>query len=61
AVAARDSGIDVFIVPSIEFDEALSQAGDMRVETADTLEEAIAVLDSLGGNGLALGPLEPGA
>ncbi|MDH3755153.1 MAG: PDZ domain-containing protein, partial [Acidimicrobiia bacterium] len=45
AVAARDSGIDVFIVPSIEFDEALSQAGDMRVETADTLEEAIAVLD----------------
>lgn len=54
AVAARDAGTDLFIVPSVEYDEALAYAGDMRVEVADTLEEAIEVLAQVGGTGTTL-------
>ncbi len=65
AVAARKAGAALFIVPSTEYEEALTQAGDMPVAAADTLEEALAVLDSFGGSGLAIGELddedEPGS
>jgi PDZ domain-containing protein len=47
-IAARRAGVELFLVPSAEYDEALSIAGDMRVERADTLEEALAALESLG-------------
>jgi Lon-like protease len=54
AVAARKAGVALFIVPSSEYEEALTQSGDMQVEVADTLEEAIAVLEAFGGKGIAL-------
>ena len=53
--AARASGVDVFLVPSDEYREALEHAGDVRVFEADTLEEALAALEKVGGAGLPLG------
>lgn len=55
AVAARESGVDLFIVPESEYEEALKGAGDMRIEVANTLDDALTVLGTLGGNALALG------
>ncbi|MCB0993759.1 MAG: PDZ domain-containing protein [Acidimicrobiales bacterium] len=49
-VAARESGVEVFIVPSSEYDEAIEYAGDMEVRPVDTLEEALAVLAEVGGD-----------
>ncbi len=54
-VAARRAGVDVFIVPGVEYDEAVAHAGDMRVEAADTVEDAVVVLGSIGGDTRALG------
>lgn len=54
AVAARNAGVDLFIVPASEYDQALEQSGDMQVATADTIEEAVAVLEAFGGSGTAL-------
>lgn len=48
-VAVRRSGADLFLVPSSELDETRSFAGDLRVEPADSLDEALAVLASVGG------------
>ncbi len=63
--AVRDSGIDVFLVPEEEEDEALELAGDdLRVVGVQTLDEALTALASLGGNALALPTLgqdAPGA
>jgi len=54
-LAVRESGATLFIVPSGELELARRFAGDeLRVEPADTLEEALAVLATVGGNGLAL-------
>jgi len=50
--AARDAGVELFLVPADELDEALLHAGDdMEVAGVVTLEEAIDALDALGGNG----------
>lgn len=54
-----DSGYDVFLVPSLELDEARARAGDaVQVIAVDTLSEALDALASLGGSGLetAAGP-----
>lgn len=51
-VAARESGTDLFLVPADELDEALGFAGDMEVRAVATLDDAMAALDSFGGNGL---------
>jgi PDZ domain-containing protein len=49
--ASKRRDMDVFIVPSAEFEEATGYAGDdMEVVTADTIEEALAVLAQLGGD-----------
>ena len=55
AVAVRRAGIDVFLVPSSEYEQALAAVGDdIRGEPIDNLDEALAVLADLGGNALAL-------
>ena len=63
AVAVERAGVDVFLVPSSEEERARRYASDgLRIEPVDTLEEALAVLDDLGGNALAIGrPQEAGA
>lgn len=60
--AVRDAGVEVFLVPAQEAEEALEHAGDdLRVVGVGTLEEALTALSSLGGNALALPTLGPGA
>jgi Lon-like protease len=56
AVAVRRAGIDVFLVPSSEYEEAKKYAGDMRVEAVDTLDDALRMLADLGGGERALAP-----
>ena len=63
-VAAREAGAEVFIVPTDEYETAKAHAGHgLRVEPAGTLQDALRVLDSLGGNALSLskpGDEDPG-
>jgi Lon-like protease len=56
-VAVERAGAKLFLVPSAEYEIAKARAGDrLRVEKADTLDEALAVLATLdGSNALALG------
>jgi Lon-like protease len=59
AVAVRDQGYDVFIVPEPMAEVVEDRIGDeVEVVGVRNLEEALEALDSLGGNALALG--EPG-
>ncbi len=51
--AVRRAGIEVFFVPSAEFDEAVAEAGDgIQVVRVDTLDQALAALLDLGGDPL---------
>ena len=51
AIAVRDAGYEVFLVPSDELEEVREAVGDdVEVIAVDTLDEALAALDSLGGN-----------
>jgi PDZ domain-containing protein len=63
-VAAREADAEVFIVPRDEYETAKAHAGHgLRVEPAGTLQDALRVLDSLGGNALSLstpGDEDPG-
>jgi PDZ domain-containing protein len=59
AAAVRDAGMDVFLVPSLDYQAAKAHAGDVKVIKVDTLDEALAALAELGGNGLALPALGP--
>jgi PDZ domain-containing protein len=54
-VAAREAGVDLFLVPLAEVDQARSGAGSMQVVGVEDLEDALAALDDVGGNALALG------
>lgn len=55
AHAVRRAGIDLFIVPSANFDEALAGAGDdLQVVAVDTLQEALAVLGGQGGEAVGV-------
>jgi PDZ domain-containing protein len=54
AAAVREAGIDVFLVPSADFDAAEARAGDVEVIAVDTVDEALEALADLGGNGLDL-------
>lgn len=58
-VAASRAGVDLMLVPSAELDEARRYAGDLRVEPVDDLNQALAVLATLGGGDAILPPLEP--
>lgn len=53
--AARDAGVDVFLVPADEYAEAAAHAGNIQVFAVATLDDALAALAKVGGNGLALG------
>jgi PDZ domain-containing protein len=53
--AVRRAGIDLFLVPSDEYDEAVAHAGsNLEVVKVDTLDDALKALAPLGGNALAL-------
>jgi PDZ domain-containing protein len=60
AAAVRQAGIDVFLVPDDDTDYRAAQAhaGDVEVIRVGTLDEALAALAELGGNGLALPELD---
>ena len=49
AIAVRDAGYDVFLVPSDELDEVREAVGDdVEVIAVDTLDEALEALDVAG-------------
>ena len=48
-VAAREGGMDLFLVPASEAAQAREHAGDMAVEGVATLEDALAALARHGG------------
>ena len=54
AAAVRDAGADLFIVPASEADAARARSGDVPVVGVETLDDALAALDDLGGNALDL-------
>jgi PDZ domain-containing protein len=58
AVAARDAGAEVFLVPPAEVAAAEPHAGDMQVVPVGTLDDALRALSRLGGNTSALDPPE---
>lgn len=56
AVAVKEAGIELFLVPAGEVEEARRHAGDgLQVEEVASLEDALRILAEFGGNGLALG------
>ena len=50
AAAVREAGIDVFLVPSDDYQAAVEHAGDVKVIKVDTLDDALDALADLGGN-----------
>jgi len=59
AAAVRRAGIETFLVPADDYEEALAHAGDVHVVKVETLDEALAALAELGGNGLDLPTTPP--
>lgn len=52
AAAVRDAGIGTFLVPRADHEAAEARAGDVEVIPVDDVEDALAALADLGGNGL---------
>lgn len=53
--AARRAGVDLFLVPTDEYDEAAAAADDdLRVVPVDTLDDALVALETVGGETQAL-------
>jgi PDZ domain-containing protein len=51
AIAVRDAGYEVFLVPSDELEEVREAVGDdVEVIAVDTLDDALKALEALGGN-----------
>lgn len=51
AAAVREAGITLFLVPTADYDAAVSRAGDdLEVVAVDTIDEALAALGERGGN-----------
>lgn len=50
AAAVREADIGVFIVPTDDYDDAITRAGDVEVIPVDTLAETLDALAELGGN-----------
>jgi Lon-like protease len=61
ALAAQQAGAEVFIVPAGEEAQAAEKVEGLRIEPVETLQDALEVLDSLGGNALHLEPPVPSA
>jgi PDZ domain-containing protein len=57
-IAARDAGVELFLVPEGELAEARSHAGSMRVEGVTTLDEALGALRDFGGDPLPAVPVD---
>ncbi|MGZ4681877.1 MAG: YlbL family protein [Acidimicrobiales bacterium] len=55
-IAVRNSGAELFLVPSSEYDEAEKYAGSLRVEKVDTVDDALRVLSTLGGGSDVIPP-----
>jgi PDZ domain-containing protein len=61
-VAVKEAGVKVFLVPEEKYEEALGKAGNgLQIIKIHTLEDALAALETLGGDLSALGPAPPGA
>jgi len=61
-IAVRNAGASLFLVPRAEYAEAKRFAGKkLDVQVVDTLQDALRVLSTVGGNGLALPKLGSGA
>jgi PDZ domain-containing protein len=56
-VAASRAGVDLMLVPADEIDEARRHAEGLRVEPVADLDEALAVLATVGGGDAVLPPL----
>jgi len=54
--AARRQGVDLMLVPRDELEQAQARAGGMRIEPVDTLDDALAVLATVGGGDEVLPP-----
>jgi PDZ domain-containing protein len=55
AVAVEEAGVELFLVPRAEVAEARKHASKkLRIEPVDDLQDALRVLSTYGGNGLAL-------
>jgi PDZ domain-containing protein len=54
AAAVREAGIGTFLVPSADYEAAEARAGDVNVIAVDSVDDALAALADLGGNGLDL-------
>ena len=59
-VAAKREGVELMLVPSSELDEARKYADGLRIEGVDDLDQALAVLATVGGGDAVLPP-EPEA
>jgi PDZ domain-containing protein len=58
-IAVRQAGASMFLVPRAEYAQAKRFAGDqLDVRPVDTLQDALKVLSTVGGNGLALPKLD---
>lgn len=55
-VAAHRSGAELMLVPSSELDDARRYADGMRIEPADSLDQALAALTTVGGGNDVLPP-----
>jgi hypothetical protein len=55
----RSGLAELFLVPSSEYDEAKKYAGDMRVESVDTIDDAVRVLTTIGGGTNAVDQAAP--
>jgi PDZ domain-containing protein len=55
AVAVEAAGVDLFLVPKAEVAEARKHASKkLRIEPVENLQDALRILSTVGGNGLAL-------
>jgi PDZ domain-containing protein len=55
-VAAKREGVELMLVPSSELDEARRYADGLRIEPVDDLDQALAVLSTVGGGDKVLPP-----
>lgn len=56
-IASRRAGMDLMLVPASEIDEARKFAGPLRIEPVEDLDDALAVLTSIGGGNSVLPPV----
>ena len=53
AITARRAGAKLMLVPSLEYEDARSRAGDMKVVAVDTVDDALRALERAGGKPIA--------